>query len=128
MKTPIVSCTCAKKDSDKSRILYFYISAPGGKYYLFAAPFRRSLFGRFRWGVPLDDALDRSRYEQNQKRIPQRIFRSLWYLDREYGLSILRKSRERRDPRRKRSAPDACDPFDDLDLDVFEAVEEDRSA
>lgn len=90
MKHPVVFCTQPVRGT-----LYFFVAQEGERYYLFGQPFRPSLWDRYRFGVRLDDALNwaKGRLPADRK-VCEKLFKSIPYIEKEYGLALLRKSRK----------------------------------
>lgn len=90
MKHPVILCTQPIRGT-----LYFFVVSEGERYYLFGQSFRPSLWDRYRFGVRLDDALDweKGRFPADRK-VCERLFKSIPYIEKEYGLVLLRKSRK----------------------------------
>ena len=94
MKQTVVFCTQPVRGK-----LYFYAASAGEEHYLFGQTFRVSLWNRYRFGVRLDDALDRGKCRcPAEQKVCEELFKSISYIKKEYGLSLLRKSRK--SPRR----------------------------
>ena len=97
MKHSVVFCTQPVRGT-----LYFYVSSSrSDRHYLFAQSFRPDLWNRFRFGVLLDDALDRSKYPLHHQKFCDKLFKAIPYIEKEYGVRLLRRSRRslRRDCR-----------------------------
>ena len=94
MKQSIVICTQPVRGT-----LYFYVKSSGEEHYLFGQTFRASLWNRYRFGVRLDDALDWGKCRcPADRKVCEKLFKSISWIEKEYGLSLLRKSRK--SPRR----------------------------
>ena len=90
MKHPVILCTQPVRGT-----LYFFVACAGEEHYLFGQAFRPSLWNRYRFGVRLDDALDwaKGRYPADRK-VSEKLFKSIPSVEKEFGLAILRKSRK----------------------------------
>ena len=99
MKQSVVFCTQPVHGT-----LYFYVLTGREEHYLFGQSFRPSLWKRYRYGVLLDDALDwaKGRYPADRK-VSEKLFKMIPYIEKEYGVSLLRKSRK---PSRRRRRED----------------------
>lgn len=96
MKHAVIFCTQPVHGT-----LYFYVLSGREEHYLFGQSFRPSLWKRYRFGVLLDDALDRAKCKPADRKICDKLFKALPYIEREYGVSLLRRNRKtsRRDRR-----------------------------
>lgn len=75
--------------------LYFYVSMNGEEHYLFGQSFRLSLWNRYRYSVRLDDALDWGKCRTfADRKVCEKLFKNIPYIEKEYGLVLLRKSRK----------------------------------
>ena len=90
MKHPVIVCTQPVRGK-----LCFYVRSGAEEHYLFGQTFRLSLWNRYRFGVRLDDALDRGKckYRPADRKVCEKLFKSIPYIEKEYGLALLRKSR-----------------------------------
>ena len=90
MKNPVIHCTQPIRGA-----LYFFVVSEGERYYLFGQSFRPSLWNRYRFGVQLDDALDwaKGRFPADRK-VCEKLFKSIPYIEKAYGLALLRRSRK----------------------------------
>ena len=89
MKHAVIICTQPVRGT-----LYFFVLAYGERHYLFGQPFRSSLWSRYRFGVRLDDALDWSKSHPADRKVCEKLFKAIPYIEKEYGLTLLRKSRK----------------------------------
>ena len=97
MKNPVIHCTQPVRGT-----LYFFITANGEMHYLFGQNFRDSLWKRYRFGIRLDEALDRSKWSHVDQKICDKLFKVLPHVEREYSISLLRKKpKSSRHERRK---------------------------
>ena len=98
MRQAVIFCTQPVRGK-----LYFHVAAGGEEHCLFGQPFRASLWNRYRFGVRLEEALDRSacRAVPAQMKVCEKLFRTIPYIEKEYGLALLRRTR-RSSRRRKR--------------------------
>ena len=97
MKKSVIYCTQPVHGT-----LYFYVLAGREEHYLFGQSFRPSLWQRYRFGVLLDDALDRAKCTPADRKICDRLFKMIPYIEKEYGVSVLRRSRLPRSPKSSR--------------------------
>lgn len=97
MKQSVVLCTQPVRGT-----LYFYVRSGKEEHYLFGQAFRPSLWRRFRSGILLDEALDWTRCGPcpADRKVCEKLFKAIPYIEKEYGLALLRKSR--RSSRRRR--------------------------
>ena len=102
MKHAVIHCTQPVRGT-----LYFFVSAAGEEHFLFSQGFRASLWSRYRFGVRVEEALDFGNYAAHpaDRKLCEKLFRILPYIEKEYGLPLLRKSRSAR-PRRRDRFPD----------------------
>lgn len=102
MKHAVVRCTQPVRGT-----LHFFVSAAGEEHFLFSQGFRASLWDRYRFGVRLEEALDFGNYAAHpaDRKLCEKLFRILPYIEKEYGVTLLRKSRSPR-PRRRDHLPD----------------------
>ena len=72
----------------------FYLFAEGNAHYLFTQNFRRGVKEYFEHGVSLSEALDFSRAKRNASIIHtmEKLPSSIRYIEREYGLKVLKKT------------------------------------
>ena len=91
MKHAVIICTQPVRGT-----LYFFVLAYGERHYLFSQPFRPSLWSRYRFGVLLDEALDWSKCHglPAEVKVREKIFKSIPYIEKEYGLALLRRSKK----------------------------------
>ena len=89
MKNPVIHCTQPIRGA-----LYFFVVSEGERYYLFGQSFRPSLWNRYRFGVQLDDALDwdKCRHNPAGRKVCEKLFKALPYIEKEYGVVLLRRS------------------------------------
>ena len=66
------------------------------RHYLFSQPFRPSLWSRYRFGVLLDEALDWSKCRglPAEDKVREKLFKSIPYIEKEYGIALLRRSKK----------------------------------
>ena len=86
--------------------LDFYVFTGKEDHYLFRQSFRPSLWNRYRYGVALDKALDWARCGNvpPQQKVCEKLFKAIHYVEKEYGIRLLRRSKK--DSRRKRREVD----------------------
>ena len=102
MKHSVIRCTSPVRGK-----LYFFVAADGEEHYLFGQTFRLSLWNRFRSGVRLEDALDWAKSHPADQKVCEKLFKAIPYIEKEYGLTLLRKSRKAsRRARREDRMPD----------------------
>ena len=96
--------------------LHFHVRARGEEHWLFRQGFNLSLWERYRGGVPLDDALDweKSRHSFAGRKVCEKLFKALSYIEKEYGIVLLRKSTGSRS-RRGKEPQDGFDIYDGHD-------------
>ena len=109
MKQSVVFCTQPIHGT-----LYFYVLTGREEHYLFGQSFRPSLWKRYRYGVLLDSALDWSKCGfPPERKVREKLFKMIPYIEKEYGLSLLRKSEK--SSRRRRREDEPSDRLDRLD-------------
>lgn len=91
MKHAVIICTQPVHGT-----LYFFVLVYGERHYLFGQAFYPSLWSRYRFGVLLDDALDWSKCHglPAEVKVREKIFKSIPYIEKEYGIALLRRSRK----------------------------------
>ena len=91
MKQSVIICTQPVRGT-----LCFFVLACGERHYLFGQAFRPSLWSRYRFGVRLDDALDWSKCHglPAEGKVREKIFKSILYIEKEYGIALLRISQK----------------------------------
>ena len=91
MRQPVIYCTQPVRGT-----LYFYVRSAGEEHYLFGQPFRATLWDRYRFGVRLEDALKWSGCHAvpSQMKVCEKLFKMIPWIEKEYGLPLLRKSRK----------------------------------
>ena len=84
----------------------FYIEACGETHFLFSQEYRRGVNEYFRGGVHLDAAFNFSRAKGDSAlmRTMEKIPSFIRYIEREYGLEILRRTAKKNTKRCKRVA------------------------
>lgn len=86
----------------------FYMTDGGKSYYLFSQKFRRGVHDYFCRGVPLRAATDFTRAHRNFAvgKTMERLPVAIKYVEKEYGISVLRQTgeRERGVPGRQKEA------------------------
>lgn len=83
-----------------------YLATGGATHFLFSQNYRRGVQEYFRSGVCLDDAMDFSRARGNSALIHtmEKLLSHIRYVEREYGITVLRKTEQKNAKRRKRVA------------------------
>ena len=92
-------------EPSKSGRLNFFVSTSGEKHYLFSCAYSERTEEHFKGGVFLDNAIDRTRAGGNSGilHVMDKLPSHIRYIEREYGLKILRKTKAA-DMRHKRRA------------------------
>ena len=101
MKQSVIFCTQPVHGT-----LYFYVLSGREEHYLFGQSFRPSLWKRYRSGVLLDDALDRAKCRPADRKVCDKLFKTLPGIEKEYGLNLLRRGTK--NARAKRRPGHAC--------------------
>ena len=98
MKHAVIFCTQSVRGT-----LEFFVSSGGETHFLFRQAFRASLWYRYRYSVRLDDALDwdKCRHNPAGRKVCEKLFKALPYIEKEYGVVLLRRS-SRKSPDRGR--------------------------
>ena len=93
-------------EQSKSGRLNFFVSASGEEHYLFSCPYSERAESHFRGGVFLDNAIDCTRAggDSSILRVMNRLPSHIRYIEREYGLEILRKTKAAGARHRRRAA------------------------
>ena len=91
MKQSVIICTQPVRGT-----LCFFVLTDNERHYLFGQAFRPSLWSRYRFGVLLDEALDWSKCHSlpAELKVREKIFKSIPYIEKEYGIALLRRSRK----------------------------------
>ena len=82
----------------------FYLITEGQKYYLFRQNYRKGVNEYFRDGVTIDRALDfsKSRHDEAIVRTMQKLPMYIKYIEKLYGLEVLRETVKRNSVMRSR--------------------------
>ena len=84
----------------------FYLRAFGQDHYLFSQPYRSEVKAYFGNGVTIDAALDRSRAKRSADvlRVMERLPSHIKYVEKEYGVDVLRQTVRKHTRAKKRAA------------------------
>lgn len=84
----------------------FYLKVNGKEYFLFSQNYRRSVKDYFGYGVMLRNALDHTRAKGNSAilRTMEKLPSHIQYIEREYGIAILRQTVKKNARHGKRAA------------------------
>jgi hypothetical protein len=93
-------------ENSKNGRLNFFVSSKGEDHYLFSSAYSERISEYFSGGVFLDRAIDRSRAGKSTEilRVMDKLPSHLRYVEREYGLGIFKKTRERESRHKRRAA------------------------
>ncbi len=84
-------------DRNLNSRLCFYLETKNENHYLFSQSFNQELYNLFKCGVSLDKALDYSQANRNKSILKaiDKLPSHIRYIEQEYGLTILRKTKKR---------------------------------
>ena len=96
-----IFCKTTAKDTHS-----FYITANGETHFLFAQSFRRGVKNYFEHGVRIDEAINftKAKGDRALMRTMEKLPSYIHYIEREYGMEILKKTSRKNQTSKKRAA------------------------
>lgn len=116
---PTIQCRVSDKGEHS-----FYLETDEGRYFLFCQKYRKGVGDYFRGGVILNNALNfaKSNYDEAIRRTMQKIPMYIKYIEKEYDIIVLEKTRKKKEGKYKQKSPVAYNYFKFYDNDLLATV------